>query len=177
MSKHVMISTQWFHLAVPIGNATTWESVYILDPQWSHDSHMGDCLFNWFSLIGTWQQGSHMTRACSTWREGVWDMTSSLWPAPWGAYRSQPHLHSLWQVMWPTLAAWKPALALLYPKYYFFTVFCQWVNVIALASLCPADALFSDCITPLSYQLKYSHMNRSRETILGYNRAREGFNT
>ena len=95
MSKHVMISTQWFHLAVPIGNATTWESVYILDPQWSHDSHMGDCLFNWFSLIGTWQQGSHMTRACSTWREGVWDMTSSLWPAPWGAYRSQ---HSIWSL-------------------------------------------------------------------------------
>ena len=70
--------------------------------------------------------------------------------------------------MWSTLEAWKPALALLYPKYYFFTAFCQWINVIALASLrqdishrCPILWLH-----PLSYQLKYSHMKCSRETIL-----------
>ena len=48
----------------------------------------------------------------------------------------------------------------------------------------PADAPFNDCNVTLSYQLKYSHMNRSRETILkvqerlqylGYIRARAGF--
>jgi len=53
----------------------TWVIVYLTD------SHM--------------IAGSHMTRACSAWREGVWDMTSSLWPAPWSAYRSQ---HSIWSL-------------------------------------------------------------------------------
>jgi len=41
----------------------------------------------------------------------------------------------------------------------------------------PADAPFGDCIVTLSYQLKYSHMNHSKGTILKASklRARAGF--
>jgi len=52
------------------------------------------------------------------------------------------------------------------PKYYFFAALRQSVHVTTLASLFPEDAPFSDRIIPLSYQLKYSHMKCSKETIL-----------